>query len=88
MSASDPIDLFYETIPVIKIAVILASFTLVLPDFSVRGVLKSLIHPVLPLAPLLVVLLLAWVWLCFVSVHVREPYLVRILCCPPGNSSF
>lgn len=73
MSASEAVDLFYATLPVAKLGVLIACLAFILPDFSVGGVLRSHIRPVLPLG---LVLIPAWLWLCFVTVYVPEPYLV------------
>ena len=80
MSVSVAVDLFYATLPITKIAVLVACLAFILPDFSVGGVLRSHIRPTLPLG---LVFILAWFWLCFVSIHAPRPYLVS-----PGPSHF
>ncbi|MBE3041432.1 hypothetical protein IMZ48_02390 [Candidatus Bathyarchaeota archaeon] len=73
MSISPAINLFNATQPTAKFGILIAGLAIILPNFSVGGVLRTHIRPVLPLA---FVLIPAWFWLCVVSVHVPEPYLV------------
>lgn len=81
MSVSVAIDLFYATLPITKLAVLVAFLAFILPDFSVGGALRSHIRPTLPLG---LIFILAWFWLCFVSIHVPKPYLV---CSSPSHVS-
>lgn len=85
MSASEAIDLFSATLPVTGIAVLVAVLAFILPNFSVGGALRSHIRPTLPLG---LVFILAWFWLCFVSVHVSEPYLVSSHPAHPSKSYY
>lgn len=76
MTVSEAVDLFLATAPGGTCVALGACLAIcILARRIVGGLFRGGLRPLLPFG---LVFTLAWLWLCFVSLHVPEPYLVRL----------